>query len=135
MTRIRNTAAILAVTALCACDTVTGATLFNKTTSAYDGAWVGTMTVGYRLAECRLTRGGLRIRIDGGEMEGQARFELTAGEVKGVVAEDGTIAYASLRGQYAKDDVEFQGKFSEKTAEGTWANKVCNGKWELSKAR
>lgn len=135
MTVTARIAALIALGALAACDSVTGAKMFNKSTTAYDGAWIGVMTVGYRLQECRLTRGGLRVRIVDGQMDGQARFATTAGEITGLVTEDGTLAWAGLRGQYEKDDVEFVGQFSEQTAEGTWSNKVCNGEWSLRKAR
>lgn len=121
--------------ALSACDSVQGARLFTPTSTKYDGAWIGLMTLGLRQPECRLRRGGLRIRIDGGQMEGQARFDTTAGEFEGVVDEDGTIRYATLTGQYAKDDVEFTGTFGEDSAKGVWQNKVCRGEWSLKKAR
>ncbi|MDW3207142.1 MAG: hypothetical protein R8L07_16505 [Alphaproteobacteria bacterium] len=121
--------------ALSACDSVQGARLFTPTSTKYDGAWIGLMTLGLRQPECRLRRGGLRIRIEGGQMKGQARFDTTAGEFEGVVDEDGTIRYATLTGQYAKDDVEFTGTFGEDSAKGVWQNKVCRGEWSLKKAR
>lgn len=129
------TLGLIGLLALSACDTVQGAKLFTPTSTQYDGAWIGLMTLGLRQPECRLRRGGLRIRIDGGQMQGQARFDTTAGEFEGVVDKDGSIRYATLTGQYAKDDVEFSGTFSEDTAEGTWQNKVCRGEWTLKKAR
>lgn len=127
--------ALSALVALSACDTVQGARLFTPESSEFDGAWIGRMSVGFHLAECRLQRGGLRVRIEGGRMEGQARFSTTEGEFTGVVDEDGEVRYATLRGQYAKDDVEFIGTFTETEATGTWSSKVCNGEWELRKAR
>lgn len=135
MNAIARTAAVLSLAVLAACDTPTGASLLNEATDAYDGAWIGVMTVGYRLQECRLTRGGLRVRIKDGEMIGQIRFATAAGDIVGLLAKDGTIAYAKLTGQYAKDDIEFVGTFVDKIARGTWSNKVCNGEWELRKAR
>ncbi|MEQ8831651.1 MAG: hypothetical protein RLW87_17745 [Alphaproteobacteria bacterium] len=126
---------LVGLLALSACDTVQGAKLFTPTSTKYDGAWIGLMTLGLRQPECRLRRGGLRVRVEGGRMEGVARFDTTEGEFEGVVDQDGSIRYATLTGQYAKDDVEFTGTFGENTAKGIWQNKVCRGEWEMKKAR
>lgn len=134
-TPIQKFLAVSALVALSACDTVQGARLFTPESTEFDGAWIGRMSIGIHLAECRLQRGGLRVRIDGGRMEGQARFSTTEGEFSGVVDENGEVRYATLRGTYAKDDVEFIGTFTETNASGTWSSKVCHGEWELRKAR
>lgn len=125
-------ALLLAV--LTGCDGVTGARLFTPESTVYDGAWVGTMNIAVRERTCRLTRGGLRVRIEGGRMSGIARFDTTQGRFTGVVAEDGTVR-ATLDGEYAKDDVRFDGTLEEQSGAGTWRNEVCSGEWELRKAR
>jgi hypothetical protein len=119
---------------LAACDSVTGARMFTPESTVYDGAWVGTMNVAIREQSCRLTRGGLRVRIEGGRMDGIARFQVTQGDFTGVVGEDGAVR-AELRGRYAKDDVQFTGTLGEQTGAGEWRNEVCGGEWELRKAR
>lgn len=128
-------AALLAISLLAACQSLGVAQVFTPTSTSYDGTWIGDMSVSFRTTECRITRGGLRVKIDGGKMSGLARFTANASEVNGLIAEDGSLKFGFLRGRFEKDDVELEGNFDEREASGTWANKVCRGQWKLRKAR
>lgn len=128
-------AALFAVSLLAACQSLGVAQVFTPTATEYDGAWIGDMAVTFRKPECRITRGGLRVKIEGGKMDGVARFTSNASEVSGLIAEDGSLKYAFLRGRFEKDDVDLIGTFGEREATGTWANELCRGEWTLRKAR
>jgi|GEM_PF-959912 len=126
---------VVSVFALVSCDTVTGARLFTPETSEFDGAWIGELSVGFRTESCRLTRGGMRVRVEGGQISGQARFDRSSGTLVGVINDDGTIQFAAFTGVWARDDVTLEGSFGNVEATGTWGNEDCNGEWVLRRAR
>ncbi len=127
--------ALFMAAAVTSCDTVTGARLFTPTTTEFDGAWIGEMSLGLREESCRLSRGGIRIRVDGGQITGQARFDRVNGDVVGVIGADGVISFATFTGEWTRDDVSIEGVFGENEATGTWGNDVCHGEWVLRRAR
>ena len=127
--------AVFSVFALVSCDSVTGARLFTPETTEFDGAWIGELTIGIRTESCRLSRGGMRVRVEGGEISGQARFDRLSGEVFGVIDADGTIQYATFTGLWARDDVTLEGVFGATEATGAWGNEDCSGEWVLRRAR
>jgi hypothetical protein len=128
-------AAVLAATLLGGCRDLAVLEAFTPTATKYDGAWIGEMSVGLRQQECTLTRAGMRVRVEGGKLDGTARFASGIGEITGLIGEDGALRYADMRSQFAKNDAEFEGTFGDREASGTWANKVCRGQWVLRKAR
>lgn len=121
---------------LSACDSVPSAsTLFAQPSSIYDGAWVGRMSVGIQTPKCTTRRGGIRISVTGGRIDGIVRSDGETSRLSGVIEEDGSLVGGKMAADNARFDVEFVGNFTEKSASGTWKNQYCTGEWELSKAR
>ncbi|MDF1749857.1 MAG: hypothetical protein P1V34_13380 [Alphaproteobacteria bacterium] len=121
-----------AMVALAACDATR---LFTPTSTEFDGAWVGQLSVSLRQPECAITRGGLRVKVENGQIYGDVRLAVRRGTFTGVVAEDGTIAGVKLQGVQGAVDAEFTGTFLKNTASGEWTQKYCRGEWELKKLR
>lgn len=109
--------------------------LLSSGSTAYDGAWVGLFQMSVGTKECTIKRGGVRVKIAGGDVSGFARFASRNAPFSGVVEENGKIEYGFVKGEFAKNNAEVVGQFSEKDAEGTWKSKHCQGTWNLRKVR
>lgn len=121
---------------LTACDNLQLAKLTAPETPAYDGVWVGQLTVLRRTAACRLTRTGIRARLEDGIINGVVRYEGKRGQLVGVLNEDGTVRRMVMAGAKSDfDDLTFEGSFGEREATGDWQHQDCNGEWTLRKAR
>lgn len=129
-------AAILGLAAL-ALTGCAGGSFGFRGSPEYDGAWVGQFSVSMRTTECRLTRGGLRVRIDQGTLDGKLRQSDGMRRFSGVVVADGTLEDTYIRGQYDVEDAQLTGRFDAEagTAEGDWQSERCHGRWELRRIR
>ena len=137
-TRFRAFRALMAGAVLliaAGCDRLDGVQLFTPTSTAYDGAWIGDLSVTFRQEECRLSRGGVRLVVEGGRIEGAVRMNNYTARVMGLVQEDGTVRSGTIRGIPGVDEVEFTGTFGETSASGTWEQRRCRGVWDLRKSR
>ncbi|MAO93064.1 MAG: hypothetical protein CMM81_16185 [Rhodospirillales bacterium] len=122
----------MALIGLAACDATR---LFTPTSTEFDGAWVGQLSVSLRTEDCYIARGGLRVKVENGQLYGELRLPLGRGNFTGTVAEDGTVAGIKLTGVQGATDAEFTGTFQKNTAQGEWTHKYCRGEWELKKLR
>jgi len=98
-------------------------------------AWIGDLSVTFRQEECRLSRGGVRVVVEGGRIEGAVRMNNYTARVMGLVQEDGAVRSGTVRGIPGADEVEFTGTFGETSASGTWEQRRCRGVWDLRKSR
>ena len=126
---------LLMVGAVAACDSVAGVSMFTPKSTAYDGVWVGQLTVGLKTDKCYVSRGGLRVRVSDGRLNGVVRFSQGEGDITGVLDDEGVIQLVKLNNTYDSKDITLEGRFDETTASGTWQNDFCTGDWELKKAR
>jgi hypothetical protein len=122
----------VALFGLAACDATR---LFTPTSTEFDGAWVGQLSVSLRTEDCYISRGGLRVKVENGQLYGQVRLTAGRGSFTGTVAKDGTVAGVKLTGVQGAADAEFTGTFQKNTAQGEWTHKFCRGEWELKKLR
>lgn len=105
------------------------------TSDAFDGAWVGQMNVVTRTRACTLTRGGIRVSIDGGVFDGAVRQATGAADFEGLILENGEVASATIDAQFDKDTAEVTGQFEKDDAEGRWKSQECSGTWNLRRIR
>ncbi|NMM44297.1 hypothetical protein HH303_07395 [Rhodospirillaceae bacterium KN72] len=126
---------LLLALGLAACDSVAGVSMFTPKSTAYDGVWVGQLTVGLKTDKCYVSRGGVRLRIVGGRLNGVVRFQEGEGDISGVLDDKGVVQLVKVNNSYDGTDVALEGQFGESTASGTWNNGFCTGDWELKKAR
>ncbi|MBP5856811.1 hypothetical protein KAJ83_07310 [Marivibrio halodurans] len=138
MARIRPLLAAASLS-LAACAALTGCTgalkSFGSTSEAFDGAWVGQMNVVSRTRTCIMTRGGIRLTIDGGYMQGNVRQSGGNRRIEGLVQEDGTLSSTTIDAEFDKDTASLTGRFEEMEAEGHWTSEECDGTWSLRKIR
>ena len=121
---------------LAACDNARFAQILAPETTVYDGVWVGQLSVVRRNIDCRLTRTGIRAKVEGGVIDGVVRYGSKRGQLVGVLNEDGTVRSLQMAGERSDlDDLDFEGAFTERDATGEWTHKDCNGEWALRKAR
>ncbi len=125
-------ALVVALMGVAACDATR---LFTPTSTEFDGAWVGQLSVSLRTADCYIARGGLRVKVENGQLYGDLRLPVGRGSFTGTVAEDGTVAGVKLTGVQGATDAEFTGTFQKNTAQGEWTHKYCRGEWDLKKLR
>jgi len=102
---------------------------------AYDGAWVGQFNLSTRTRACNLTRGGIRLTIENGVIDGKVRQPEQTLLMAGYVQKDGTLEGGRTIASFETDNTELIGTFTEREAEGRWTSKLCNGSWNLRKIR
>ena len=130
-----------AVTALAAALALAGCVgeriVFGAGSPKYDGAWVGQFSLSVRTEGCRLTRGGLRVTIAEGTLDGKLRQPDRLARFSGVVTEDGTLDGAYIPGEYDSEDADLTGRFDAEAgrADGTWQSEYCRGRWNLRRIR
>ena len=124
---------IAAMAALPACTEAVRA--IRGSSSAFDGAWVGQLNVVTRTRSCTTTRGGIRVTIDGGVIDGTVRQGDSTPVFQGLILESGELASARIDARYDKDTAELSGRFEGDQAEGRWKNKECSGTWSLRQIR
>ena len=133
---IRNVVFVLLMAGgLAACDSVAGVSMFTPKSTAYDGVWIGQLTVGLKTDKCYVSRGGVRVRVVGGRLNGVVRFQEGEGDISGVLDEQGVVQLVKVNNSYDGTDIALEGQFGGSAASGTWNNGVCTGDWELKKAR
>ncbi len=104
--------------------------------TVYDGAWVGSFQMTSGTRECKLKRGGIRLRVEGGELDGRTRVARRNAPFNGFIDEAGQLQKGFVKApEFRKNDVEVVGQFGDRDAEGTWKSRDCKGSWELRKVR